>query len=81
MSLKIKEYRLESDEIATFLMGCSNMVILDKVFGPLIFANLRIRANFDSCEWIIERERISDGEFIEVHRIPGQLREEFDNPE
>lgn len=54
-------------------------VVLMKMFGPLIFADIRIRANIGSCEWIIERQCIKTCEWQEVARIPGQKPEEFDN--
>jgi hypothetical protein len=54
-------------------------VIIDKIFGPQIFANLRITANPESNNWIIERQKINDGEWIEWVKIPGQLPLEFDD--
>ncbi len=50
-------------------------VVLMKLFGPLIFCDLRIRANAEACEWIIERQ--SNCKWVEVARIPGQLDEDF----
>ena len=52
-------------------------VILSKMFGPIIFADIRIRADANTCEWIIERENIKTMEFAEVARIPGQIEGEF----
>ncbi len=54
-------------------------IILSKLFGPLAFADLRIRAEASTCEWIIERENIKTMQWEEVIRIPGQKEEEFDN--
>lgn len=53
-------------------------VEIQKMFGPLIFADIRIRANMDTCEWIIERCSSKDESWSEVARIPGQIPEEFE---
>lgn len=52
-------------------------VVLDKLFGPLIFANLRIRADIRSCNWIVEREQIKSGQWEFVMEIPGQKESDF----
>mgnify|MGYP001611178823 CR=1 FL=1 len=52
-------------------------VIIEKLFGPLIFANLRVTPDFKSNLWIIEREWFNSGKWIEWCRIPGQIEEEF----
>lgn len=50
-------------------------VIIDKLYGPLVFAPIRVRLDVGSCEWIIER---SDGPtWREVARVPGQLDSDF----
>jgi|SRR6185437_1641456 len=54
-------------------------VVLIKMFGPLIFADIRIRAESKTCEWIVERQRIDTMQWIEVIRIPGQVEDEFDD--
>ena len=53
-------------------------VVLDKEYGPLIFTSLRITPSFQTCEWIVERQRIDSMEWIEVARIPGQMDCEYD---
>lgn len=60
-----------------FIMTGYVPVVLSKMFGPLIFADLRIRADGDSCEWIIERQ--ANAKWSEVARIPGQLDSDFDD--
>jgi len=52
-------------------------VVLMKMFGPLIFADIRIRAESKTCEWVVERQNIKTMEWVEVIRIPGQLEDEF----
>lgn len=52
-------------------------ITIDKLFGPQIFANLRIFADPQTNTWVIERERIDTMEWIEWVRIPGQLSLEF----
>ena len=56
-------------------------VVLSKMYGPIIFADIRIRADSETCEWIIERENINTMEFVEVIRIPGQIASEFEDDE
>ncbi len=51
-------------------------VVLEKLFGPLIFMSLRIRPHAETCEWIIERSN-KDG-WQEFCRIPGQLDSDFE---
>lgn len=62
----------------TFDIG-EHVVVLRKMFGPLIFEDLRIRAEADTCQWVIERTiTIDEGdgneheEWREVVRIEGQ---------
>jgi hypothetical protein len=59
-------------------VGVDQPVIIDKMFGPLIFAKLRVTAHFETCEWIVERQRIDSCEWVEVARIPGQFDHEYD---
>ena len=44
-------------EIKTIEIGSHNVVILDKMFGPTIFATLRITPDIERG-WVIERQRI-----------------------
>lgn len=57
-------------------IGSGDRVTIDKLFGPTIFANLRITADIDRGCWVIERDWISGG-FIEWCTIPNQIEEEF----
>lgn len=52
-------------------------VIVDKMFGPLVFTAIRVTADFKTCEWVVERQTINTGEWVEAIRIPGQRDEEF----
>lgn len=61
----------------TILIGGNQEIVLDKEFGPLIFSDLRIKADLESGDWIIERMWIKNGNYIEWCRIPGQYEEEF----
>lgn len=60
-------------------------VVLEKVFGPLIFADIRVRVDFRTCEWVIERAthvRHGDEEdcqrdtWTEVARVAGQTEDD-----
>ena len=66
------------DKPVTVEIGVGVPVTIDKCFGPLIFAELRVTADFQSCEFVIERQRIDCGEWVEVARVPGQMDEEYD---
>ncbi len=58
---------------------CSDQVVtLSKEYGPLIFTDIRIVPSFQTCEWIIERQRIDCGEWEEVARVDGQRDYEYD---
>ena len=58
-------------------IGSGQSVTIDKLFGPMIFANLRVTANTERGEWVIEREWIGSGRYIEWCSIPAQIDEEF----
>ena len=62
------------DEDCTLEMGYSK-ITLDKLFGALIFFNLRIYPDSKTCEWVIERgviDKESNISWEEVCRIDGQ---------
>jgi hypothetical protein len=52
-------------------------LIIDKMYGPLVFTDIRISTDYANCEWVIERQWIATGEWQEWCRIPGQIEEEF----
>lgn len=52
-------------------------IILQKMFGPTVFCDLRIRPELESCDWVIERKNVATSEWSEVIRIPGQIESEF----
>lgn len=54
-------------------------VVLEKLFGPMIFADLRITANFERCVWIIERHNHTTGEWTKEAEIDGQRETDFDD--
>ena len=68
----------------SFDLGAETL-LLCKTFGPMIFADLRIRADASSCEWVIERacgcEQTAEGDgpviWKEWYRIPGQMDGDF----
>ena len=64
------------EEKNTIEIGSNDTITIDKMFGPTIFANIRITAD---CErgWVIEREWIENGKWIEWCVIPAQIDEEF----
>lgn len=52
------------------------IIEINKLYGPLIFMPIRVRLDFDACEWIIERGDM-DNEWHEVGRFPGQIPGDF----
>lgn len=62
----------------TIEIGSKDKVVIDKLFGPTVFANLRITADLERG-WVIEREWIEKGQFIEWCVIPAQIDKEFSN--
>lgn len=56
-------------------------VSIDKMFGPQIFASLRITADPKTNTWLIERQDINSAEWVEWVRIPGQLKSDFEGEE
>lgn len=61
----------------TVQVGHDGRVQIDKLYGPLVFWPIRVSMDFDSCEWVIERECGPEGEWREWTRIPGQLDADF----
>lgn len=57
--------------------GTHQRITIDCLYGPTIFANLRITPLTPGCVWLIEREAIDTGQWAEVARIPGQYASEF----
>lgn len=57
-------------------IGSFDTLTIDKLFGPTIFADLRITADINRG-WIIEREWIEKGKFVEWCVIPAQIEQEF----
>lgn len=63
-----KEHKLE--------IGSFDRVIIDKLFGPTIFADLKITADPERG-WVIELKWIETGDWIEWCVIPAQIDQEF----
>lgn len=64
-------------EIQKIEIGIQTIEI-DKMFGPTVFASLRITPDLERG-WLIERQWIKDGKWIEWCVIPAQIDEEFDD--
>ena len=52
-------------------------VVLQKDFGMLLFAHLRIHADVTRNAWVIERDDMN-GNYREWCLIPGQTRQDYD---
>lgn len=55
-------------------VGISDIVEIDKLYGPVIFADLRIRADYETG-WVIERYCLN--KWVEWVTIPAQLDDDF----
>jgi hypothetical protein len=58
-------------------VGVRARVMIDKLYGPLVFWPIRVSMDFDTCEWVIERQFGPEGVWREAVRIPGQLDSDF----
>ena len=45
-------------EVKKVEIGSNHTVIIEKLFGPLIFCDLRITPDINEGEWVVERQRI-----------------------
>lgn len=61
----------------TVQIGYDGRVEIDKMYGPTIFWSVRVSCDLATCEWVIERCFGPEGEWREVHRVPGQLDSDF----
>lgn len=83
---RFKAYSPDGENVELHLKVGYEPLYVEKVFGPLIFADLRIRADVGTCSWIIEREcgyeqtPEGDGPIIWKRwvQIPGQLDRDFE---
>lgn len=57
-------------------IGSFDTVIIEKMFGPTIFADLRITASVEHG-WVIERRWAENGEWYHWCNIPSQIEQEF----
>jgi len=69
----------ESDEIIAVQVACDTPVIIEKVFGPTIFASIRISASLERDGWLIERQTGPGDEWIPWVTIPAQLDMDFED--
>ena len=60
-------------------VGINASLIISKLFGPTIFADIRITSVMKGREacWLIEREDIDTQEFKEIIKIPAQIDSDF----
>lgn len=71
---KPTEIQISSDDCEILLGG--QTITLNKMFGPRIFADLRITPSLEREGWIIERA--IGGDFVEWVVIPNQIEMDFD---
>jgi|tagenome__1003787_1003787.scaffolds.fasta_scaffold19760797_2 hypothetical protein len=73
----VLQAEIRSPKDVEIQIGASDKVEIDKVYGPMVFWNLRVSCDLESGEWIIERQMGPLGEWREWTRIPGQLETDF----
>ncbi len=66
----------EREEIKLEIGSHNQVVILDKLFGPTVFADLKIVPDLDEG-WVIYRRWVKTNEWIEWVSIPAQIDQEF----
>jgi hypothetical protein len=64
---------LEHKRIA---MGCDDEIVLDKMFGPTVFATIRITPSLERGGWVIERAM--DRGWTEIMVLPAQVDADFE---
>jgi hypothetical protein len=70
--------KFEDDGTVELQTGAYSRIVLNKLYGPMVFCRLRITCDIDTCEWVVERQMGSSvGEWKEWARIPGQLESDF----
>lgn len=67
---------LDNSEKTIVEMGVIKQVVLNKMFGPTIFADLRITIDLERG-WVVERRFGNDGKWVEWCIIPAQIENEF----
>lgn len=76
-------FKLKEDKLGEVEMGPSDVLEIDKVFGPLVMTNLRVSIDVERCEWVVERKVIKNGPDGDIEswevcaRIDGQNSIEF----
>lgn len=75
--MSITQNKIGNQTIIKLEVGDGDYVIIDKLFGPTVFADLRITADSKRGCWVIERAWIASDEFIEWCTIPCQIQQEF----
>ena len=54
----------------TLNIGCNHWITLDKLYGPAVFREIRVRADYKAWQWIVE-QWVSDDE----HGLTGHWQE------
>lgn len=66
-------------EHKTIAMGCDDSIVLEKMFGPTVFADLRITPVLSRDGWVIER--LLDRGWTEIMVLPAQVAADFEPKE
>lgn len=63
----------------TVNVGPSDLVKIQKMYGPTVFADIKIAIDLERCEWVVYRRYGYEDVrlWVEVARIPGQLDTDF----
>lgn len=77
--LQMLHARISGQHESTIQIPSVGKVAIEKLYGPMVFMDIRVSCSLGTCEWVIER-LVSDGTWREWCRIPGQLDEDFTDP-
>ena len=68
----------EEGETVTVQIGSHNRLVVEKAFGPTVFADLRLTLDYKRGCWVVERKRCDTGDWRHWTEIPAQLEDEFE---
>lgn len=68
----IQEINAEFEKYVIVNVCADQYVEVDKVFGPQCSSAIRVRHDFQSCDWVVEEQNFNNGEWVERARFYAQ---------
>lgn len=75
----MEEFQPKHGEECQVNISCNQWVQICKLFGPLCVEDIRVKVDFGSSEWIVERNNVATG--IWEEKIRWDCQESYPNPE